>query len=196
MLKKLLLSALIFSTASAAPVTYMVTTDQAKLNVMTAESETDLENFTAVTNVISGKIMFDAKAKTGSGEIKVDGKSIKTGVELRDEHMRGKDWFNFDKNPDVVFKSTKVSHKEGDMYDVMGNLTLNGITKPVSAVARVKLTKANEVTKQMKIAGDALAVRLTFDIMLKDFGIKHPALGAGRVSNKMPVTVKFIASDK
>lgn len=195
MLKKILLSALIFGTATAAPVTYMVT-DQTKLNVVTAESETDLENFTAVTNNVSGKIMFDADAKTGSGEIKVDGKSIKTGVELRDEHMQGKDWFNFDKNPDITFKTTKVTHKSGDMYNVMGNLTLNGKTKPVSAEVRVKLTKANAVTKQMKINGDALAIRLRFEIMLKDFGINHKALDAGRVSNKMPITIKFIASNK
>ncbi|CAM4177013.1 YceI family protein [Deinococcus marmoris] len=184
---------LLASAALAAPVKYAVT-DLDNVNVMTAENETDIENFTAITNKISGTVTFDAAAKMGSADLTVDGASIKTGVAARDGHMVSKDWFNFAANPTIRFKTTQVSWVSGDNYKVSGTLTMNGVTKPVSTTARVKLTPANDVTKGMKIPGDALAVSLKMNVLLSDYGVQHPAIKAGRVGNTLPISLKFIAS--
>lgn len=68
------------TTAVAAPVKYTVQTQLENVNVMTVESETDIENFTGRTNQVSGTVNFDAAARTGSASITVNGKSISTGV--------------------------------------------------------------------------------------------------------------------
>lgn len=188
-----LVTALLLSPALAAK--YQVT-DLDHLNIVTAESETDIENFTATTNKISGTVMFDASKKTGSADLVVNGASLNTGVKLRDDHMRSKDWFNFDKNPKITFKTSQVEHLSGNKYRVVGQLTLNGVSKAINTTAQVKLTPANNMTKAAKIAGDALAVSLGFDIKLSDFGISHKAVKGGRVSNTLKINVKFIATDK
>ena len=89
----LVLPALLLASAVAAPLKYAVT-DLDNVNVMTAENETDIENFTAITNKISGTVTFDAAAKTGSADLTVDGASIKTGVPARDGQMVSKDCRN------------------------------------------------------------------------------------------------------
>lgn len=193
--KILILSALLFGSAFAAPTTYTVAPLD-HVNIVTAENETDIENFTAVTNKITGTIVFDPAARTGSADLSVDGASIKTGVTLRDEHMRSKDWFNFGANPRITFKTTSVRYVSGDNYRVTGNLTMNGVTKAVTTTARVKLTPANDATKASGIAGDALAVSLKFNVKLSEFGVKHMAVQAGRVQDTLPVTFKLIASNK
>jgi polyisoprenoid-binding protein YceI len=176
--------------------TFSVPTDD-KFNaqkVFTIESETDIENFTARTSKISGTVQFDADAKTGSASVTIDGSSIDTGVALRNEHMRSADWFNFDKNPEVKFVTTNIRNAGGDNYNVIGNITLNGITKSVSSKATVKLTKANDVTKSIGYTGDVVAVVAKFKINVTDFGVNHPAIGAGRVAKELDATIKFVAN--
>lgn len=162
--------------------------------VFTIENETDIENFTARTNKISGTVQFDPETKTGSASLVIDGASIDTGVSLRNEHMRSADWFNFDKNPEVKFVTTSIKNTSGDNYRVTGNLTLNGITKSLSSAATVRLTKANDVTKMIGYSGDVVAIIAKFKIKLSDFGVKHMAIAAGRVSNELNASIKFVAN--
>ena len=184
-------------TAFAAATKYTVPTDEkfAAQNVFTIENETAIENFTARTNKVSGSVDFDSEAKTGSATIIVNGASIDTGVALRNEHMRSGDWFNFDKNPEVKFVTTKIRNTSGDKYRVSGNLTLNGITKAVTADATVRLTKANEVTKGIGYSGDVVGIVAKFKINITDFGAKHPAIDAGRVNKVLDATLRIAASN-
>lgn len=57
--------------------------------------------------------------------------SINTGNEQRDGHLRSADFFDVEKNPDVTFKSSNCS-KDGDDIKLKGNLTIKGITKPIT----------------------------------------------------------------
>jgi polyisoprenoid-binding protein YceI len=122
---------------NAAAVSFSVATQAENLNVMTVESETALENFTGRTNKITGSINFDAASKTGAGTIIIDGSTIDTGVPLRNEHMRSADWFNFDKNKEIKFVTTRVRNISGDNYSISGNLTLRGVTKAITTTAKV-----------------------------------------------------------
>ena len=61
----------------------------------------------------------------------IDVTSVDTGVSQRDGHLRSPDFFDTTKFPTATFKSTKVT-KTGDGYDVVGDLTLHGVTKPVT----------------------------------------------------------------
>jgi polyisoprenoid-binding protein YceI len=57
--------------------------------------------------------------------------SISTNNEQRDAHLRNADFFEVEKYPELKFKSTKVTKTGSDTFDLYGELTLKGITKPV-----------------------------------------------------------------
>lgn len=58
--------------------------------------------------------------------------SIDTNETDRDEHLKSPEFFDADQFPEIHFKSTSFHHKSGDHYDLAGNLTLKGVTRPVT----------------------------------------------------------------
>jgi polyisoprenoid-binding protein YceI len=87
---------------------------------------------------MTGKVVFDPAAKTGSLEAKVATTSVTTGdakrtdgVRSRDEHLRSADFFNAAEFPEMVFKSTRFNFNGDNVESIEGNLTLVGVTKPV-----------------------------------------------------------------
>lgn len=58
--------------------------------------------------------------------------SIDTGVEARDNHLKSADFFNVDTYKTMEFNSTSLEKVKGNTYKLTGNLTMNGITKPVN----------------------------------------------------------------
>ena len=79
-----------------------------------------------------GKIVVDrAKPEASSAEFTVKTTSVNTNEAKRDDHLRTPDFFDVAKFPEITFKSTKVTSKAKDTYDVAGDLTIRGISKPV-----------------------------------------------------------------
>ncbi|GAA1159589.1 YceI family protein [Nocardioides aquiterrae] len=64
-------------------------------------------------------------------ELTIQTSSIDTGVADRDAHLRSADFFNADENKEITFSSTNVE-RDGEDWVVTGNLTLNGVSKPVT----------------------------------------------------------------
>ena len=64
-------------------------------------------------------------------KITIEASSVDTAVEPRDKHLRSPDFFDVAKYPEITFVSTGV-RKEGDGYVAVGDLTLKGVTKPVT----------------------------------------------------------------
>lgn len=62
--------------------------------------------------------------------------SVDTNHAERDKHLRSAEFLNVEKNKQAKFESTEVK-KSGDGYAVVGNLTLNGVTKPVTLDAKL-----------------------------------------------------------
>ena len=80
---------------------------------------------------LSGVITFDpADAAKSSVEATIPIATVDTGVAPRDNDLKSPRFFDATQFPTMTFKSTSV-HKAGDHYDVTGNLTLHGVTKPV-----------------------------------------------------------------
>ena len=59
-------------------------------------------------------------------------KSVNTNNRKRDGHLRSDDFFSAKKYPEMNFKSTRITHKQGNQYVVEGNLTVKDVTKPVA----------------------------------------------------------------
>lgn len=61
--------------------------------------------------------------------------SVDTRVEARNNHLKSADFFDVEKYPDMKFESTSMVKNIGNQYDLAGNLTLHGVTKPVMLTA-------------------------------------------------------------
>lgn len=129
----------------------------------------------------SGKFTFDRAAKTGSTELTIDTASLTTGDNVkgnrpqsRDDHLRSADFFNVKEFPTMTFKSTKVTFS-GDLPSaVEGNLTLLGVTKPVSLTFERFKCGQNPFSKKDRCGGNAVG-----KFKRSDFGMKYavPAVG-------------------
>jgi polyisoprenoid-binding protein YceI len=80
-----------------------------------------------------GTIVLDrAKPEESTVELKIDAASIDTGNPSRDKHLNSPDFFDTAKYPEITFKSTKIAAKDKDTFAVTGDLTMRGVTKPVT----------------------------------------------------------------
>ena len=116
----------------------------------------------------SGKIMLDRAAKNGSVEIAIETASVSTGYVKRDEHLRSPDFFNAAEFPNITFKSTAM-HFKGDVpASVDGNLTMSGVTKPVTLTIDEFNCGTNPMNKKDECGAAANA-----QIKRSDFGVKY-----------------------
>ncbi len=84
-------------------------------------------------NKMKGVIKFDPPDIASlSVEVEIDAASIGTGVQKRDDHLRTVDFFDVDKHPKILFKSRKVTRGRGGECTITGDLTIRGITRPVT----------------------------------------------------------------
>jgi polyisoprenoid-binding protein YceI len=82
---------------------------------------------------VAGIIDVDpAKPENSSVEVKIATKSVNTANEKRDTHLRSPDFFNVEKFPDMTFKSKKITLTGEKTADILGDLTLHGVTKEVT----------------------------------------------------------------
>lgn len=85
-----------------------------------------------------GRFSFDAAAPAeGKVEVTVNTASLDSNHAERDKHLRGKDFLNVDKHPTARFVSTGVTAGADGQLDVAGDLTLNGVTRPVTLKAKL-----------------------------------------------------------
>jgi polyisoprenoid-binding protein YceI len=81
----------------------------------------------------AGTIEVDrAKPESSSVEFTIQAKSIDTNEPKRDAHLRSADFFDVQNQPTISFKSTSVKANGKDSWLVSGNLTMHGVTKPVT----------------------------------------------------------------
>jgi polyisoprenoid-binding protein YceI len=103
----------------------------------------------------SGKIVFDAAAKTGSVDVVIDMKSVDTGSAIFNEHIQGEDFLDTAKFPTATFKSTAVRFEGDKPVAIDGNLTLKGVTKPVTLVVSKFQHMPHPIVKKDAIGADA-----------------------------------------
>jgi polyisoprenoid-binding protein YceI len=82
---------------------------------------------------VSGKAQIDeADLSKSSIEVTIEAGSISTRDEKRDGHLKSADFFDVAKFPNITFKSTKVVAGKDGEFTVTGDLTMHGVTKPVT----------------------------------------------------------------
>lgn len=126
-------------------------------------------------NDFSGTVIVDEKTPAKSKvEVTVKTASVDTNNEKRDEHLRSPDFFNAKQFPTLTFKSTKVEAEGKDTYKVTGNLTLNGVTKPVTFTFK-KTGEGKDPWGGHRMGGET-----KFTIDRTQFGINFMPEGLGK----------------
>jgi polyisoprenoid-binding protein YceI len=147
------LSAAAATPALAAPETYTIdgTHTFPRFSYSHFGMSTQLSRF----NTTTGTIVLDKAAKTGSVDVTIDTKSVDTGFSVFNGHIQGEDFLDTAKFPTATFKSTKVVFEGDKPAAVEGNLTIKGITKPVTLKVTSFLNQAHPMLKNDAIGADA-----------------------------------------
>lgn len=111
---------------------------------------------------------------------KAETKTVNTGIAARDAHLRTADFFDAEKYPLVTFTSKSVTKTGEGRYQVAGDLSMHGITKPVTLDATAK-TVVHPVTKKT-VSG----FRVSGVVRRSDFGIS-PATPPEMLSNEVTI---------
>jgi len=139
-------------------------------------SDMSLETFRGTTNDISGALSFDPSDVAGTikGEIVVGVASIKTGIDMRDGHLRSKAWMDAAAYPTMTFavKGMKNVNVKGNVITgtAFGNLTIHGVTRPKEVEVRLVFMEESMKTK-MRAPGNLLVIKTAFDVRLTSYGI-------------------------
>jgi polyisoprenoid-binding protein YceI len=142
--------------ALAAPETYVIdpTHTFARFSYSHFGLSTQLSRF----NKTSGTVVLDKAAKTASVDITIDTKSVDTGYATFNEHIQGPDFLDTAKYPTATFKSTKVDFAGDKPTAVHGNLTIKGVTKPVTLKVTNYVNMPHPMLKKDAIGADATTV--------------------------------------
>jgi len=116
-------------------------------------------------NKTTGTITLDAAAGTGTVDVTIDMKSVDTGSELFDGHIQGPDYLHTEQYPTATFKSTAVKFEGDKPVSIDGQLTIKGVTKPVTLTVSAYQRMPHPMVKKDAIGADATTV-----IKRSDFG--------------------------
>ena len=125
-------------------------------------------------NKTSGKIVLDREAKTGSVDVVIDTPSVDTGFDVFNGHIQGEDFLSTEKFPSATFKSTKVRFEGDKPVAVEGDLTIKGVTKPVTLTLTSFILQPHPMLKK-----DAIGANATTRISRTEFGAGKYAPNVG-----------------
>ncbi len=173
----------------AAPVTYNVDPHHT-YPAFEADHMGGLSIWRGKINSTSGKVVLDTAAKAGSVDVTMDMKSIDFGMDKMNEHANSPDIFDTAKFPTATF-SGKLGGFKGDApTEVEGNLTLHGVTKPVTLKINSFLCKPNPMSKKEVCGADASA-----NINREDFGVSYGKNFGFKMDVKLLITIEAVKAD-
>jgi polyisoprenoid-binding protein YceI len=119
-------------------------------------------------------------------EATINTASIRTHNEQRDKDLRSSNFLEIDKYPTITFKSTKIEPVGGDEYRVTGDLTIKGVTRPVTLNA-VKYGEFND-----PMMGHRIGYAAETKVNRKDFGMNFDMMLDGKfiVSNEIQINIE------
>ncbi|HEY9280274.1 MAG TPA: YceI family protein [Eoetvoesiella sp.] len=109
-------------------------------------------------NKTTGSVVLDKEAKQAHVDVTIDMTSIDTGFDMFDGHIQGADFLDTATYPTATFKSTKVVFEGTNPVSIEGNLTIKGITKPVTLAVTSFFNGAHPMLKKDSIGANATTV--------------------------------------
>jgi len=178
----------------------IATATKTTYNIDKAHSEVSFQVRHLLTKVrgrfsdFEGTIEFDAEhPEQSSVSLTIQANSIDTNEKDRDTHLRSADFFEVEKFPTLTFRSTEIKTSGGNEYDVIGDLTIHGVTRRVS-VDTTFLGKAKDPWGNERIAFEAETT-----VNRKDFGLAWNAAletGGFLVGDEVKISLSLQAVPK
>jgi polyisoprenoid-binding protein YceI len=174
-LASFLLLALLVSVPAAAQTTWQI--DPAHSRAMFTVRHLGISNIRGDFSGVTGTVTWDGKDVTkASVNATIDVNSVTTRVAPRDNHLKTADFFDVESHPTMTFVSTSITPAGDGKYKMTGNLTLRGVTKPVTFDLESPagpITDPNSGATRMGAAASG-------SINRKDFGVDyHQVLDGG-----------------
>ena len=185
-----LLAAALFTTTQARAADYVIDAGHSSVSFTVRHMMSKVHgNFRKFT----GEFSYDAKdLKKASGKVEVDAASIDTNVEKRDNHLRSADFFDVEKFKTLSFVIKSVE-SAGSGLKIKGDLTIHGVTKPVTFEA-VALGESKDPWGNKTTSFSA-----STKVNRKDFGLNwNKALEAGGflVGDEVEIEIDVEANPK
>lgn len=179
----LLIACLLVAQSVQAQSTWLVDKTHAKVgftvtHLLLSEVDGNFKTFNAKINATK------ADLSDAVFEMTADINSINTDNERRDGHLQGADFFDAARYPALTFKSTSFTRTEGKSYKLVGNLTMHGVTKPITlmAVLTGPITANGPQGKQEKVG-----MKVSGTLNRMDFGVGKA--GSAVVSEEVAILV-------
>ena len=150
-----------------------------------------VSNFYGTFAKTTGTVNWDsAKPEASTITIAIDAESISSGNAKRDQHLRNPDFFNAKEFPQITFKSTGMKKTGEKTFELAGELTLLGKTKPVTAT--LVWTGEKDAGPQF---GYRIGLDATFTIKRSDFGMTY-GVAQGSLSDEVTIMAGLAAVRK
>lgn len=165
------LGALLASTVAlpvlAAPASYVL--DAPHVSTAFIINHLGYSNMIGRFNDVTGAVQFDKDAvQTATVKVVIKSGSVDTNFAKRDEHLRSPDFFNAKEFPEITFVSSKVEKTGDKTGKLVGDLTMLGVTKPVTLDVVFNKQADNPMSKK-----DTLGFSARGKIKRTDFGMKY-----------------------
>ena len=152
--------------ALAAPVTYEVDAKHTH-PVFEADHFGGVSVWRGVLSASGGTIVLDREAGSGTVDVTIDTSTVLTGVPDLDKHLKSGDFLDVEKFPTAKYQGKLAKFKDGAPTEVQGELTLRGVTKPVTLAIKSFKCKAHPMKPGQELCGaDAHG-----SINREDFGV-------------------------
>ena len=133
-------------------------------------------------------VLDDATPANSSVSATIDVKAITTGVEERDTHLKGPEFFDAATYPVITFVSTGVTKSSDTSYSVTGNLTMHGATKPVTLAVTASPPFQHFGTIRRGIEATTSVNRQDFGVGVAAWNVPDES-GGLLVGNRVEITI-------
>jgi len=144
------------ATAVAAPVSYQVDSGHT-FPSFEADHMGGMSVWRGKFNSTKGTIVLDKEAQTGTVNISIDASSVDTGNDKLNEDLKSPNFFDAAKFPAATYKGKLTKFENGAPTEAQGELTLHGVTKPVTLTIRTFKCKPHPMTKKEFCGADVTA---------------------------------------
>jgi polyisoprenoid-binding protein YceI len=171
-------------------------------NQLSIFSESELDDFAIVCNVVSGRWQFDpGNVEHLAGRFVVRVTDLTTGIGLRDRHLREPEWLDAAEYPEILIaidhgeQARKLTSNSASMV-LVAKLTLHGVIHDVRIPCTLTYLDESPQTRE-RTPGDLMRLRANFEIRLSDFSVRgppYPDFTSLRVADKLTVKAAIFGS--
>lgn len=161
---------------------------------ITFQSETDFETILGSSKKLAGTAVADLEEGKAEISLAVPVASLRTGIDLRDEHLRSPMWLDAEKYPTISFVSSEAKKVSHNRWKIRGTFTLHGVSRELTTTVDVRSIPAALAKEAGLEGGEWIRITAPFKVKLSDFGVRIPGKAAAKVNDTWEVHIQAYAS--